>query len=147
MGMAQLRADPQAKEAWRRVAETGFTARTARTETPPGFRPFALAQELRAFSRALRRNEQAVARLLKRRALSGARDWQAERRARTRHLIELGGLIQKAGLVELVDVDHATGDLKTLWRRRGLRAFDAEAAQASAMEGKRKEEHATPAAE
>jgi hypothetical protein len=31
-----------------------------------------------------------------------------QRRERTRHLIELGGLVQKAGLVELADDDRAT---------------------------------------
>ena len=30
------------------------------------------------------------------------------RRERTRHLIELGGLVQKAGLVDLADDDRAT---------------------------------------
>ncbi len=66
-----------------------------------------------------------------------------QRRERTRHLIELGGLIQKAGLVDLTDDDRATilgallglanilkGNEGTqaaeLWRRRGLRAFEAE---------------------
>lgn len=69
-----------------------------------------------------------------------------QRRARTRHLIELGGLVQKAGLVELTEDDRATmlgaflelaaalrgaGDdapehLRARWRRRGLRAFDAD---------------------
>ncbi|HEX7856919.1 MAG TPA: conjugal transfer protein TraD [Sphingobium sp.] len=64
------------------------------------------------------------------------------RRERTRHLIELGGLVQKAGLVELADDDRATlyGSLLelaakaredssalALWKRRGKRAFDAEA--------------------
>jgi len=63
-----------------------------------------------------------------------------KRRERTRHLIELGGLVVKAGLVELVDDDRAVilGLLTeaaarlrseereaalTLWRRRGKRAF------------------------
>jgi hypothetical protein len=91
--------------------------------------------------------------------MSAARDWRAERRDRTRHLIELGGLVQKAGLVELTEDDRATilgalleaadalrglgrhderpADLRALWRRRGLRAFDADAEQ-SGM-GKRKE--------
>ncbi|WP_341713198.1 conjugal transfer protein TraD [Erythrobacter sp.] len=63
------------------------------------------------------------------------------RRERTRHLIELGGLVQKAGLVELTDDDRAVmlgaflvvaGKLQgeereqalTVWRRRGARAFD-----------------------
>lgn len=66
-----------------------------------------------------------------------------ERRTRTRHLIELGGLVQKAGLVELTDDDRATlygamlelaaqirsgdaGSVLALWKRRGRRAFDAE---------------------
>lgn len=36
------------------------------------------------------------------------RSWQIERRKRTKHLIELGGLVIKAGIVEL------TGDDRTL---------------------------------
>jgi hypothetical protein len=69
-----------------------------------------------------------------------------QRRERTRHLIELGGLIQKAGLVDLADDDRATiygallelvgraqegdaGDTLALWKRRGRRAFDAEEAE------------------
>ncbi len=64
-----------------------------------------------------------------------------QRRERTRHLIELGGLVQKAGLVELTDDDRATlygalldlagrargddpGNVLALWKRRGKRAFD-----------------------
>ncbi|MGI9362129.1 MAG: conjugal transfer protein TraD, partial [Parasphingorhabdus sp.] len=31
-----------------------------------------------------------------------------QRRERTRHLIELGGLVQKSGLVELTDDDRST---------------------------------------
>jgi hypothetical protein len=67
-----------------------------------------------------------------------------KRCARTRLLIELGGLVQKAGLVDLTDDDRATlygafltvahelrGDEReqalTLWRRKGKRAFDIEA--------------------
>ena len=65
-----------------------------------------------------------------------------QRRERTRHLIELGGIVQKSGLVDLADDDRATlygamlelaakaledGDTLTLWKRRGRRAFDAEA--------------------
>ena len=70
-----------------------------------------------------------------------------QRRDRTRHLIELGGLVQKAGLVDLTDDDRATllggllgladllqGEGRTAlleaWRRRGLRAFEADAASA-----------------
>lgn len=66
-----------------------------------------------------------------------------KRRERTRQLIELGGLVVKAGLVDLTDDDRATlygafltiaGKLQGeerdnvlgLWRRKGKRAFDAE---------------------
>jgi hypothetical protein len=80
-------------------------------------------------------------------ARSDTRDWAKARRERTRHLIELGGLVQKAGLVDLVDDDRATllgafmelvdqlrdgeaganpRDLMVRWRRRGLRDFEAD---------------------
>ena len=72
------------------------------------------------------------------------REWVVARRERTRHLIELGGIVQKAGLVELADDDRVTlygalldlaaraqgedaGNVLALWKRRGKRAFDAEA--------------------
>jgi Conjugal transfer protein TraD len=80
------------------------------------------------------------------------RDWTKARRERTRHLIELGGLVQKAGLVGLVDDDRATllgafieladrlrgadetdpSHIAARWRRRGLRAFDADREAAAA---------------
>lgn len=64
-----------------------------------------------------------------------------QRRERTRHLIELGGLVQKAGLVELTDDDRQVllgaflaiaarlqGEDREqallLWRRRGKQMFD-----------------------
>ena len=64
-----------------------------------------------------------------------------KRRERTRQLIELGGLVAKAGLVELTDDDRAVilgllvegasalrserrEEALTLWRRRGKRAFE-----------------------
>jgi hypothetical protein len=64
-----------------------------------------------------------------------------QRRERTRHLIELGGLVQKAGLIELSDDDRQVllgafltvaatlqGENReqaiTLWRRRGKQAFE-----------------------
>ena len=99
--------------------------------------------------------EQALARnaAARRRAESGqrrhdTREWVVERRERTRHLIELGGLVQKSGLADLADDDRATlygamldlagraGDddgatALALWKRRGKRAFDAEAADAA----------------
>ena len=36
------------------------------------------------------------------------REWAVKRRERTRHLIELGGLVVKAGLVDLIDDDRTT---------------------------------------
>jgi hypothetical protein len=71
--------------------------------------------------------------------------WQAERRKRTRHLIELGGLLVKAGLVSLTNDDRATiyGALlwmadklqsdqgeraRELWATRGKRAFEVDRA-------------------
>ena len=68
-----------------------------------------------------------------------------QRRERTRRLIELGGLVQKAGLVELTGDDRAAlyggllaladmlggqggKELREVWRRRGKRAFEAEGA-------------------
>jgi hypothetical protein len=71
------------------------------------------------------------------------RDWQIKRRERTRHLIELGGLVAKAGLVELTDDDRAVvygaflavaarlrgeerDQVLALWRRKGKRAFESE---------------------
>ena len=40
-------------------------------------------------------------------ALHDTRDWVQERRARTCQLLELGGLVQKAGLVEMTGDDRA----------------------------------------
>jgi len=68
------------------------------------------------------------------------RDWAIKRRERTRHLIGLGGLVVKAGLVELTNDDRAAlygafleisdmlrseqrEQMLVLWRRRGGRAF------------------------
>jgi len=88
------------------------------------------------------------------RARHDTRDWVQERRDRTRQLIELGGLVQKAGLVDLLDDDRATllgafleiaaklqeqenerqeekpANLKARWQRRGLQVFKAEKAAA-----------------
>ena len=43
------------------------------------------------------------------------RSWQVERRKRTRHLIELGGLVVKSGIVNLTDDDRATIFGALLW--------------------------------
>ena len=71
------------------------------------------------------------------------REWQVKRRERTRQLIELGGLVIKAGLIDLTDDDRATlygafltvaaklrqpdgEQAKVLFKRKGKRAFEAE---------------------
>jgi hypothetical protein len=73
------------------------------------------------------------------------RAWQVERRKRTRHLIELGGLVVKAGIVDLTGDDRAIiysallwmadklqGDqgerARQLWAAKGKQAFEADPA-------------------
>jgi hypothetical protein len=70
------------------------------------------------------------------------RTWQVERRKRTRHLIELGGLVVKSGVLDLTGDDRATilGALlwiadklqsnrseqaRALWAAKGKQAFEA----------------------
>lgn len=43
------------------------------------------------------------------------RTWQVERRKRTRHLIELGGLVVKSGIVDLTRDDRVTIYGALLW--------------------------------
>lgn len=91
----------------------------------------------------MRRLESARRRLEAKRARHDTRDWIVTRRERTRQLIELGGLVVKAGLVELANDDRATlygaflelafmlqGENReqtlALWHRRGSRAFKSE---------------------
>ena len=79
-------------------------------------------------------------RLQARIARDDSRAWAVKRRERTRQLIELGGLVAKAGLIELTDDDRAVifglllggaamlqserrDEMLTLWRRRGKRTF------------------------
>ncbi|MFT9454140.1 conjugal transfer protein TraD [Komagataeibacter saccharivorans] len=71
------------------------------------------------------------------------RSWQIERRKRTRHLIELGGLVVKAGIVDLTGDDRAIiygallwmadklkseqgGQARSQWAEKGKEAFAAE---------------------
>lgn len=99
--------------------------------------------DLKASRMALFRLTAARHRLEARKARTDMREWQVKRRERTRQLIELGGLVVKAGLVELADDDRATlyGAFLTvaaklrdeereqalvLWKRKGKRAFETE---------------------
>jgi hypothetical protein len=100
--------------------------------------------ELNVFPKALSRLAAERHRLEAKKARSNMGERQVKRRERTRQLIELGGLVVKAGLVELTDDDRATlyGALLTvaaklrgeeceqalvLWKRKGRRAFEMEA--------------------
>lgn len=58
------------------------------------------------------------------------RTWQVERRKRTRHLIDLGGLVVKAGIVELADDDRAVIYGALLWMAEKLRSDERERALA-----------------
>jgi hypothetical protein len=58
------------------------------------------------------------------------RTWQVERRKRTRHLIELGGLIVKARIVELTEDDRATIYGALLWMADKLKSDQGERARA-----------------
>jgi hypothetical protein len=52
--------------------------------------------------------------------------WQVERRKRTRHLIELGGLVVKAGIVDLTGDDRAIIYGALLWMADKLKSEDGE---------------------
>ena len=55
--------------------------------------------------------------------------WQVDRRKRTRQLIELGGLVVKAGIVELTNDDRATIYGALLWIAAKLQSHEGEQAQ------------------
>ncbi|WP_354670381.1 conjugal transfer protein TraD [Paracoccus sp. TOH] len=57
------------------------------------------------------------------------RTWQVERRKRTRHLIELGGLVVKAGIVDLTGDDRATIYGALLWMADKLNSEDGKRAR------------------
>ncbi len=79
--------DPGRKEAW------------AQTRAWRSFRDehAELRRQLSTTLSALRRNQAARNRHQAARARHDMRSWQVERRKRTRHLIELGGLVVKVG--------------------------------------------------
>ncbi len=79
------------------------------------------------------------------------RTWQVERRRRTRHLIELGGLVVKSAIVDLTGDDRAMiyGALlwmadklksdqgeqaRALWAAKGKQAFEADPATQKAKD-------------
>ncbi len=58
------------------------------------------------------------------------RTWQVERRKRTRHLIELGGLVVKSGIVDLTGDDRTIIYGALLWVAAKLQSDQREAALA-----------------
>jgi Conjugal transfer protein TraD len=100
-----------------------------------------LIAKLKLTLRAIKHTKSMTHRVEASRRRTDKRQWVMRRRERTRHLIELGGLVHKAGLVELTDDDRAIllgtffavaallqnderAQSITLWRRRGRRAFE-----------------------
>lgn len=92
---------------------------------------------------AIKRNRAAHNQHQAQRARHDMRSWQVERRKRARHLIELGGLVVKAGIVDLTNDDRTVilgalvwiasklqredGELaRDAWATLGRMAFDAE---------------------
>ena len=57
------------------------------------------------------------------------RTWQVERRKRTRHLIELGGLVVKAGIADLTGDDRAMIFGAMLWIAKKLKSENGEHAR------------------
>ncbi|WP_315810508.1 conjugal transfer protein TraD [Bradyrhizobium sp. SZCCHNR3107] len=58
------------------------------------------------------------------------RTWQVEHRKRTRHLIELGGLVVKAGIVDLTGDDRVIIYGALIWIAEKLRGDHREQARA-----------------
>ena len=107
-----------------------------------------LYQRLTATLAALRRNRAARNRHQAQRARHDMRSWQVEHRRRTRHLIELGGLVVKAGIVDLTGDDRATILGALIWMADKLKGEERERALALWSEkgkGLFEMEHATDA--
>src|ERR1700722_17244327 len=87
-------------------------------------------RQLSATRTALRRNRAARNRHQAERARLDMRTWQVERRKRTRHLIELGGLVVKARVVDLTGDDRAIIFGALLWMADKLQSDQGEQARA-----------------
>ena len=95
-----------------------------------------LRQGLTTTLAALKRNQAALKRKRAARnrcqaalARHDMRTWQVERRKRTRHLIELGGLIVKAGIVELTGDDRAMIYGALIWVAETMKGEESERAR------------------
>jgi len=113
----------ETKEAGRREAWPGAAPRSFRDGRGE------MHRQLIATRTALRRNRAARNRYQAARARHDMRAWQVERRKRTRHLIELGGLVVKAGLVELTGDDRVIILGALLWMADKLQSDQGEQAR------------------
>src|SRR3546814_42056 len=119
-----------------------------------------LRRDLNASQTALSRSKAARHRIEAAKARTDTREWVVKRRERTRQLIELGGLVTKAGLVDLTDDDRAMlygaflwiadklrsdegAHASALWQRRGRRAFEAETSSSFEQTGDLRSLHAS----
>ncbi len=161
----QSRSHPKPSRGGPNAARPSFS-KTARASGAARQVPPNLLADMQATTARLRRLVVVRNRLDAARARTDTRDWAKARRERTRHLIELGGLVIKADLVELLDDDRATllgalldlagqlrgmdGDdpphLRARWRRAGLRAFAAERDAANGEQGQEEGETARESA-
>jgi hypothetical protein len=88
-----------------------------------------LHRRLTATRAALRQSRAARNRHQAARARHDMRTWQVERRKRTRRLIELGGLVVKAEIVDLTGDDRAMIYGALLWMAEKLRSDQGEHAR------------------
>ncbi len=88
-----------------------------------------MRQQLTATRTALLGNRTARNRHQAAKARHDMRAWQVERRKRTRHLIELGGLVVKAGIVDLTGDDRSTILGALLWMADKLKSGEGERAR------------------
>lgn len=86
-------------------------------------------RQLTATLAALNRNTSARNRHQAARARHDMHTWQVERSKRTRHLIELGGLVVKAGIVDLTGDDRKTILGALIWMADKLQSEDGERAR------------------
>jgi hypothetical protein len=87
-------------------------------------------RQLSATRTALLRNRAARNRYQAGKARHEMSTWQVDRRKRTRHLIELGGLVVKAGVVDLTGDDRAMIYGALLWVPEKLQSGQGEQARA-----------------
>src|SRR4051794_29873463 len=98
---------PRPIRAPRRRGNSGARASFAANDGPRRTAPIALRRAFQATTTALRRTTAALIRTERTHTRFDTRTGMQTRRARTRRLIELGGLVQKCGLADQLAGDRA----------------------------------------